>query len=293
EFLSVGGNNLEASDFELLASSPLYGQVKRVVANSNNPGRDGLVALLAGARGQQLESINLTMTRLDEGALSVLAHGAPLERLNRLHLGWNRVGARGAAILANSPRLPAIQELGLARCAIGNEGLEALFTSETLPAPRWLDISGNSCEAKSLIALIESPWAERLEHLDVSNNSLTAEVIAALSKAAFTSALKGIDLAHETTVSNQRWSKAGGAKKYVSGEAATLALLQQLDPERVTSLDLSGSKVSLEGARIIASMKNLTSLSLDGCGLDDATLLALVHAPDLTRLERLSVRFNE
>ncbi|MEM6929849.1 MAG: response regulator, partial [Myxococcota bacterium] len=160
----------------------------------------------------------------------------------------------------------------------------ALATS-ALPALTKLDVQNNRCTARGLSSLLEAPFVEKLHTLRVRNNPLGpagGTVLGAwLGPGPATLDLTRCELEDAGLQAIAQGPLAGSVETLALGQngltGAHLARFTEL-----RSVDLTRNR-GLRTAHLSAAASRWTSLKLDGCGLDDASLDALV-APALRTL---------
>jgi hypothetical protein len=88
-----------------LASSPILGQVRRLLLDDNRIGANQMTALLHSRHLRSLRALEMRNNRLDAKAARILARKPILAGLRKLDLTGNCCTAEGARALADSPHL--------------------------------------------------------------------------------------------------------------------------------------------------------------------------------------------
>lgn len=162
---------------QLLAASPVLGNLRRLELGDNVFGAAGLRALAWSERLPLLRILLLRRNDLMEAGARALVSGSLLGRLEELSLEDCHLGDEGVAALAQF-RFPArLRELHLAANYIGPEGMVALARSELLTGCCRLDLSCNLLGNKGARALLNSPRLSPQLELWVSENGIGNEML--------------------------------------------------------------------------------------------------------------------
>ena len=275
ERLTLEHNLIHGTQLPPLLRSRVMRGVKVLILDQNNIGNQGLLDLVTSPNAEHLRVLGLRDNNITD--LAPLATQAVCTELESLSLDRNPIGDNGAVKLAAS-QLKKLDTLSLAQCDIGDRGLEALWRSNTLRPPHTLDLATNHITHDAMAAFAQSAWTSRLIHLDVSNNNLDARGFGALHGAPMLRQLETLKAANWGQISTPL--------------DITVKLLEQLDPNKITTLDLSGTTIGEDGARIIAQMSALQSLKLNGAHVTEGGVRALANAPSLANLEVLELDNN-
>lgn len=256
--LDLASNGIGSRGAEALAASEL--RAAELDLSGNDVQAAGAKALAGSPVAAALQVLRLQDNRLGSDGVTALAVSHTLTNLRALSVADNGIGPAGAAALALSPNLSSLHELSLARNTLGLQGLELLLSSGRFAALENLDVSSNDIGAQGAMALASSPFARRLKSLDLSDNGLGDAGLAALLGAPYLSALRSLNVAQ-------------------NGVTAAGALLVGGAPPDLEALDLSRNALGPAGAQALQSVlgrTRLTSLAVNDCQLDDASLAAIV-----------------
>ena len=275
EHLSLRRNNIHGNHVRSLTRSRAMHSLEALVMNDNALGNHGLRELVTSEQATSLRVLALAANNITD--LTSLATQATCTALESLSLDHNQIGARGAEMLAGG-RLQNLDELSLASCHLDASGLRHLANSTTLRPPRMLDLSNNRITHDALLHFAQSDWTKNLTRLDVSNNDLDERGFAPLVGSRLLANLEALG--------------ASSRGQVTMPLGTTVELLEQLDPARITTLNLSGATIGEDGASIIAEMHALKSLKLNGAYVTDEGVEALASSEHLRSLESLELNNN-
>jgi len=275
ERLTLRKNGIHTTQLPALLRSRAMQNLKVLILERNNIGNAGLRDLVTSPCAEKLRVLGLRGNNITD--LSPLRQQAICTEVESLELGGNLFEDAGAEALAAS-KLQKIETLSLAYCRVGDRGLNALCNSRTLRPPRTLDLSSNRITRAALTTFASSDWTSELVHIDISHNDLSESGVGALVGAPMLQQLETLG--------------AAGSGQLSTPLDITVRLLGQLDPSKITALNLSGSTVGEDGAKLIARMSSLRSLKLNGTYITEEGVLALANAPNLGNLEVLELHKN-
>ncbi|WAS97392.1 TIGR02996 domain-containing protein [Nannocystis punicea] len=242
-----------------------------------------------------------------DGAIA-LAEATHLTQLRELRLRDNRIEEEGGIALAGATHFAGLTKLDLRSCQVGTAGVKALAAATQLANLRelWLgctfyDFEREPCRDEGVFALAAASHLNQLVTLDLQWNEVRLAGARALAAAPQFAGLRELWLGASHL-------GAEGAKAVATG-LPNLTLLDLYDndigPKGVRSiarrlkhlrtLDLSHNGIGIEGVQAIAgaeSLAGLRELWLPYNELDDEGAAALAKADRLTRLELLDLRDN-
>lgn len=270
--LSVGSNPLGDEGVEALMASEAAPSLRRLDVSATRLGGPGLRALCEGVT--QLEHLNLSNNGLGAHALEGLGH-ATCAHVASLDVSDNLMDERATRALVHQRWFARVQTLDAASNHLGTDAVEWLAQAPW--RPKTLGLSRNRLNAWSVHELVRAPWFGELDALDLSHNHLEDVGFGALLCAASLHTLRelnvrGISLGEEAMA---HWPSGQGL-------------------EGLRRLDLSQNMIGDRGARSILRHPppGLDTLQLNGCGLTDATALALAKCTGLGGLKRLELGAN-
>ncbi len=300
--LDLSHNLLKPEGLAALARSALMAAVRNLNLHDNHLGVDGARAL-DGAL-PQLQTLNLSHTRLGDAGLKAILQGQPCEDLQTLNLGNNQLSTSAAVQLARWRRLAPLRSLSLHMNTLGDEGVSTFVGRGGLEGLWDLDLSHNGLEYTGLMALVQHPHALTLRALALRGSRLGESIIQALPGSPLLQHLEALELnnsqlgdtglealcAHADLSSLHALSlRSTGLGSRGAQALATCAL------PRLHTLDLSynsaltGGVSAFEGA---ARLGALETLNLKASGINNRALAALARSPATHQLQHLDLSNN-
>ena len=225
-----------------------------------------------------------------------------LAQLDELDLRTSKPRASGLVALGQSPHLQGLRVLRLRGSLDRFIDLRGLATRSGWAGLRVLDLASNPVDDAGLRALGGSHALRRLTELDLSSLGMDPQELASLIAGGGLPALAVLRLTGNAfgdrgamkLAAVKRWSglrELWLARTAIGPEGlrslASAPHLQQLEV-----LDLGGNKLGVTGGQVLAgaSLTGLRHLDLSRCGVDEASLVALLAR--LTAPERLLLANN-
>ena len=259
--------------------------------------------LLAGAKLERVERLDVGLQRVTSKGLTALARSMPklrelgargceLDELSwlgadgtpiaHLDLGVNAFGARGLQAIAGSPRTRTLESLVLDTCEVSAEGITALVQSPCWSTLQHLDLSRNPIGLAGVLALVEAPPPARLHTLMLSDIDLEADAARILAQIPWLRQLRVLDVSSNVVDTTLVEAIDAGSAVWVSlaktGIAGDVSLGRLW--QRAIALDLSRVAAPTFPA---SGAPELQVLELRGCSLDISQLVAGSY-PRLRRL---------
>lgn len=270
--LDLSANPLGEGGVEALMQGGDMGRLSHINLSRTQPDVRGLRALFHAVGS--LETLTLRDNGLDARVLDALPHteGA---RVRVLDLSDNLMGERACRALAHQVWFEHVRALDASGNRLDTEALTALAQSSWRPTT--LRLSRNRLNAWSVHELIHAPWFDAVETLDLSHNHLDDVGVGALFCAEHLHTLRDLDV-RGTSLGDH------AMEHWPSG----------LGLEGLCHLDMSQNVIGDRGVRRIVRdpPPNLRVLKLNGCGLSDASALALAHSEGFATLRRLELGAN-
>jgi uncharacterized protein (TIGR02996 family) len=242
-----------------------------------DPDRDGIENLADWPRLARVETLDLTFSRMGDGALRALLASPHLGNLRELVLKWCDLTLDGLRALATSPALAALEELDLECNEVGGEAVLAFLNECRLPRLNRLCWGLKDWSPELLRALPGLPLLPRLKSLNLLGSKATEEDLLALAGAR----LDGLD---ELNLAGK-----------VCTPAVVAALAANPSLRRLRKLELSGNPIGDAGAAALAGSPlagTLEELKLKGCDVGWRGVRALARSPHLGRLVLLDLSDN-
>jgi uncharacterized protein (TIGR02996 family) len=303
--LRVYGAHLGEQGGQLLADSPLLGQLHSLSLWVVRLGTAGFLALFRSPHLNHLVRLDLSSERMTVGGIKALGHSPHVEnlvdltlsecqlraphlkalaaapllgRLRRLDLYRNGFADDALIVLADSPHLGSLRELNLGHNEIRNQGAAHLARSGITNLGR-LNLSSNPIRGDGFVALV--PWLDRqkLVSLDLSHTYLEEKGLAALANCPGLENMIELDLS--CTHLGDKGGKTLPSAPWLRGLTALNLFSARLGPEGLRSLLESGA------------LGQLTALHLGENNLGDDGVRLLADWPGLSGLAELDLGSND
>jgi uncharacterized protein (TIGR02996 family) len=242
--LDLGDNSsVQAAGAEILAASPLLGQLTSLDLRSCALHNDGLAALAASPYLDRLRCLVLSWNDLGEKGMVALAR-AQFSSLVKLELGSNRNIGAGISALRRSPCLGGLTSLSLSACGLGGEETKALTASLRLPLLTHLNLNFNRLQRTGTEALACWSGLSTVRHLHLNSNEIADDGARALASCTHLSQVRHLHLE---------------SNRLTDESARALAQSTRLRELRQLVLDWN-KDITQEGFRTLAASPNLPRL---------------------------------
>lgn len=295
-------------------------------------GIEGVRRLLAHSRVEEVTSLKISSSGLEETEILLLVDGLAGPRLSRLDLGSNCIRDKAGAVLAAVTRW-RLMELHLSSNKLGQRTAQALAANPALTDLKILNLWSNRIRVAGARALAESLFLKSLEDLnlgsnvirdegasllaasanfpslvklDLSGNRLSARGLAALAQSPFLAQLTELSLwdnrLHDDAVvalaASPHLSRLDGLTLFDNriGAEGAKALAAAPILANVTNLDLHKNPIGPEGVKALAAsphVARIETLNLNSCRLDAGAAVALAESPHLERIKTLNISKEE
>jgi uncharacterized protein (TIGR02996 family) len=135
-------------------------------------GNDSFDIILRSPLLRNLESLDLTGSRLSPETIARFAKLPYLAQLKKLNLSRSDLTHRHISALASSQNWDALEELNLASNSITNEGAFALVRSPILRKLRRLVMAGAGLGVDGILAIAKALDPERIESINFAYNNI-------------------------------------------------------------------------------------------------------------------------
>lgn len=260
----------------LLLDSPAIAQVEHLELYNSSP--QSISQLLACDGAYVPRGLCLPDSR-DEDLLA-LAQWPGLAKVRALCVEATSATSHTLHALLESPHSAQLEDVEL-QCRGYADGLLDLTCDEALMKVQGLWLAGVDPRGGRLEEFLMSPYLWRLERLTMSA-SQDVDVSRLMAQSLFFGQMKLLSL---------------GSCGLDSAQMRSLCATLQAERFRYLEiLNLSHNPKGTAGAQALSALSGLESLrtlELVGCGVDDQALATLAQAGALSRLETLSLGFNE
>ena len=232
---------------------------------------EGMRALVNSKNLPQLESLDVSSSRLGDDGFKMLVASPLFSRLLDLNVGFSKLTCRAVELLESTPATSRIERFKIYRNELGGEGVRRILLSSKFARLKELDVQAIDIEPQ---ALDELPGAapDGLEILKAALCSMGDSNGQSLLDWLSQSALIEVDF------ENNDFS------------AAVVSSLRKL--KHLRRLDLNNNPIGDEGAKELAAL-SLETLSIDQCGITASGVEAIASAAQLGGLQRLNLQRND
>ena len=281
--LCIGGTSLDPKTLQQMARAAQLAELRCLDLAGCGIDTEGAAKIAKGRWRSSLQTLDLSSNRLDGKAVAALFQ-EEWPALVKLSLDRNPLDASAAMTLAGAG-LPSLRQLDLATVPITSDGVRAIARAPFAEHLRRLDLGSTGCDAAAMSAVAQMP---SLTDLSLASNKLDADAMRALKQSRSTGLtdlkLSGTGIEDEGLGVLLSAPFAASllsldASSCSLGEAASGAIAEAGELG-LCKLVLSYNSLGAGFSKLAsASLPSLSSLEITYCGVDGASMEALLDSP--------------